>query len=72
MNNDPAAIKLKFIEDLSFATRINLAMDLVSSTDDRPQPYTFEERLGTVVSEEANAMQRIVDGLLSLPMKGKW
>ena len=62
MNNDPVAIKLKFIDDLSIATRINLAKDLVSSAD-RPQPYTFEERLGTVVSEEANAMQRIVDGL---------
>ena len=62
MNNDPVAIKLKFIDDLSIATRINLAKDLVSSAD-RPQSYTFEERLGTVVSEEANAMQRIVDGL---------
>jgi hypothetical protein len=60
--NDPAAIKMKFIDDLSVAAKVNLDVDLIIDLD-RPKPLTFEERFQTKLTDEANILQQIVDNL---------
>ena len=60
--NDPAAIKLKFIDDLSVAARVNLEKDLVDDFG-RPKPLTFEERFETKLSDDKNILQEIVNNL---------
>ena len=62
--NDPAAIKLKFIDDLSVAARVNLEKDLVDDFG-RPKPLTFEERFETKLSDDKNILQEIVNNLKS-------
>ena len=61
MNNNPAAIKLKFVDDLSIAAQVNLNKDLANVV--RQKPLAFAERFETDVSHEANIIQRIADGL---------
>ena len=45
-HNDPAAIKLKFVDDLSVAVKVNLDTDLVDDLG-RQKPLTFDERFET-------------------------
>ena len=59
--NDPTAIKLKFVDDLSIAVKINLKDDIVEDRN-RPKPLTFDERLETKLSD-SNVLQQIVDYL---------
>ena len=61
MSNDPEAIKVKFIDDLSIAAKVKLS-DLVNH--DRPGPHTYDERLGTKISDDSNILQQIVDNLV--------
>ena len=61
--NDPVAIKMKFIDDLSIAARISLNSDLVEDTLDRQKPLTYDERFGTKLSDDSNFLQHIVDSL---------
>ena len=56
MNYDPVGINLKFVDDLSIATKINLNKDLIAA--DRHLPHRFE------ISAESNVTQRIMDGLV--------
>ena len=60
--NDPLAIKVKFIDDLSVAAKVNLETDLVSDIG-RPKPLTFDERFETKLSDDANILQKIMDNL---------
>ena len=61
MNNDPAAIKLKFVDDLSIAAQVNLSKDLTNVV--RQKPLAFAERFKTELANEANIIQKIADGL---------
>ena len=54
MSKDPVAIKLKYVDDISIATSINLNKDLVS---------VDTGLLGTDISEEAKVLQKIMDEL---------
>ena len=49
MGYDPMPIKLKFVDDLSVAARVNLNKDL--KIVDRQKPLAFEERFGTELVE---------------------
>ena len=60
--NDPLAIKVKFIDDLSVAAKVNLKTDLVSDMG-RPKPLTFDERFETKLSDDVNILQQIIDNL---------
>ena len=57
--NDPLAIKVKFIDDLSVAAKVNLETDLVSDIG-RPKPLTFDERFETKLSDDVNILQKII------------
>ena len=61
MSNAPAAIKLKFVDDLSIAASVSLNNDLIHV--DRQKPLAFEERFGTDLSDDVNILQKIVDQL---------
>ena len=61
-NNDPADITVKFVDDLSVATRVNLDTDLVSDLD-RPEPHTFDERFKTKIMDDKNVLQEVIDDL---------
>ena len=58
MAKDPAAIKLKFIDDLSVAARVNLKKDLVNDFG-----ITFDERFETKLSDDKNTLKEIVKNL---------
>jgi hypothetical protein len=60
--NDPLAIKVKFIDDLSVAAKVNLETDLGSYIG-RPKPLTFDERFETKLSDDVNILQKIMDNL---------
>ena len=60
--NDPADIKLKFVDDLSVAAKVCLDDDLIEDTN-RAKPLSFDERFETKLSEEANTLQKIIDDL---------
>ena len=60
--NDPAAVKMKFVDDLSVAVRVNLETDLIEDMD-RMKPLTFDERFQTKLSDDANLLQEMVDNL---------
>ena len=47
-STDPAAIKLKYVEDLSILTRVNLLEDVVTDPISRPRPYNQGERTGHI------------------------
>ena len=68
-NNNPVAIKLKFVDDLSVAMRVRLNKDLMNTQ--RQLPATFEERYGTTISDRSNEMQRIVDSLNAFAEEGQ-
>ena len=61
-HNDPSTIKMKFVDGLSVATRINLETDLMSDLD-RPRPLNSDERFETKITDEANALQQVIDNL---------
>jgi hypothetical protein len=56
------ALKMKFVDDLSIAARINLNADLIDDMG-RQRPLTFDERFQTKLSDDANVLQEIVDRL---------
>ena len=60
--NDPSAITLKFVDDLSIAAKVNLKDDLVEDLN-RPKPLAYEERLQTKLSDSCNEIQTILDSL---------
>ena len=62
LSKDPASIKLKFVDDLSIAAKVNLNDDIVDDFG-RQRPLTFDERLETKLSDSSNILQRIVDNL---------
>ena len=53
---------MKFVDDLSVAKRINLETDLMSDLD-RPRPLNSDERFETKITDEANALQQVIDNL---------
>ena len=59
--NDPAAVKMKFVDDLSIAVKVHLQDDIVDDIG-RQRPHTFDERLETKLSE-SNALKDIMDQL---------
>ena len=61
-SNDPEALKMKFVDDLSIAARVNLDADLIDDIE-RQRPLTFDERFQTKLSDDANVLQEIVDKL---------
>ena len=61
-NNDPAAITVKFVDDLSMAVRVNLELDLTGD-EGRPKPPNFEERFEYKLKDESNALQVMIDDL---------
>ena len=61
--NDPPALTVKFIDDLSIAARVNLETDLVSDVG-RMKPLNFSERFETKLSEDKNILQELVDSLV--------
>ena len=60
--NDPPAINIKFIDDLSIAVKISLNNDL--EVHERQKPLNYDERLGTQLKDSSNVLQRITDTLL--------
>ena len=58
--NNPEAIKMKFIDDLSIAVEVNLKKDIVEDKG-RQKPLTYDERFETNLN--ANVLQQIVDDL---------
>ena len=62
MSKDPAAIKLKFVDDLFVAAKVSLN-DYIVDDFGRQRPLTFDERLETKLSDSSNILQRIVDNL---------
>ena len=61
-SNDPEALKMKFVDDLSIAARVNLNADLIDDMG-RQRPLTFDERFQTKLSDDANMLQEIVNRL---------
>ena len=61
--NDPVAIKVKFVDDLSVAVKVNLEKDLVSDFS-REQPLTFDQRMEIKIADSANTLQTITDSLV--------
>ena len=53
----PSSLSLKYIDDLSLLTAINLKLSLVADPVDRPRPFTFHERTQQILKTEDNYMQ---------------
>ena len=60
-SNDPDAIKMKFVDDLSIAAKVNLKNDIVVDIG-RQKPLSYDERLETKV-DDSHVLQQIVDQL---------
>ena len=43
--NDPVSVKMKFVDDLSIAVKVNL--DTLANDTTRERPLTFDQRLET-------------------------
>ena len=56
--NDPMAVNVKFVDDLSIAMKINLDKDIHEDVG-RQKPLTFEERLETKIFDD-NILQKIM------------
>ena len=61
--NDPASVRMKFVDDLSIAAKVNLKVDLVEDPH-RQKPLTYDQRLGTKIKDSANTLQTLTDSLL--------
>ena len=59
--NDPEAVKLKFVDDLSIAVKVSLDDDLIVNLD-RPKPLAYDARLETEL-KGSNILQSIMDNL---------
>ena len=60
--NDPTAISVKFVDDLSLAVKVNLDADIVDDIG-RQKPLNFEERFETKLGDDKNVMQELIDNL---------
>ena len=61
-HNDPSEIKMKFIDDLSIAVKVDLEAHLEADPG-RQKPLTFAERFEVKQTNENNTMQEIIDNL---------
>ena len=53
----PLSLSLKYIDDLSLLSAINLKLSLVPDPVDRPRPLAFNERTQQILPTEVNHMQ---------------
>ena len=53
--NDPDAITVKFVDDLSIAAKVSLKKDLVINNC-RQRPITLDQRLETQIDESSNIL----------------
>ena len=60
--NDPASVKMKFVDDLSIAVKVNL--NTLATDNARESPLTFDQRLETKIPDSSNYLQSIVDSVL--------
>ena len=67
-NNYPTAIKMKFVDDLSIACKVNLNNDLVVD-EEIPKPLTYDARFGTVIDKSKNTLQQITDSISEFCIK---
>ena len=58
-SNDPDAIKMKFVDDLSIAAKVNLKNDIVVDIG-RQKPLSYDERLETKL-DDSHVLQQIID-----------
>ena len=61
-SNDPEALKLKFVDDISVVVRVNLDIDLIEDIK-RQRPHTFDKRFQTKLADDANVLKDIVEKL---------
>ena len=61
-SNDPAEMKMKFIDDLSIAVKVNLE-DHLEADLGRQKPLNFAERFESKLTNEGNIMQEIIYNL---------
>ena len=61
-NNDPVALKMKFVDDLSIAAKVSLNDHLIEDLN-MEKPLTFDQRLETRIADSSNTLQMIVDHL---------
>ena len=59
----PNSLTLKYIDDLSLVTAINLKLSLKTDQADRPKPLTYNERTKQILSPQDNQMQGMLDSL---------
>ena len=59
----PSSLSLKYIDDLSLLTAINLKRNLIPDPCERPRPFNFSERTQQVLLAEENPMQELLDSL---------
>ena len=55
------AIQVKFIDDASKAASINLKVSLAQDPVERPRPWNYHERLGTILKPEHDILQSELD-----------
>ena len=58
--NDPEAVTMKFVDDLSILTKINIKKDISEDTSESQKPLT---RLGTKLDDGSNVLQHIINDL---------
>ena len=61
--NDPIALKMKFVDDLSIAVKVNLKKDITEDLN-REKPLTFDQRLETKIADSSNTLQLIANHLV--------
>ena len=61
-SNDPAEMKMKLIDDLSIAVKVNLE-DHLEADLGRQKPLNFAERFKSKLTNEGNIMQEFIDNL---------
>ena len=59
----PSSLSLKYIDDLSLLTAINLKLNLIPDPCERPRPFNFSERTQQVLLAEENPMQELLNSL---------
>ena len=65
--NDPGALKIKFVDDISITTKINLKKNIIKDKD-KQKPLPFDKRQETKLIE-TNMLKQIIDNLNSFAME---
>ena len=64
-------ISVKYVDDHSYAVKINLKNCLSEDPEDRPKPLNYHERTGHILTRHSNFLQNTLDDLHKFSKVGR-